>query len=112
MLYICPLSVDRYISQYALSEEFVNMKINSVELYTLSIAASPQEIGSGPLADPILPIAFPFHTAPPPTVICPQVETGSLVGAMVGACIGTALLYTVILLVLICVIFYWNRRHR
>ena len=96
------------------------MKINFVQLCTLSIAASPQEIGSGPLADPILPIAFPFHTAPPPTappptaspptVICPQVETGSLVGAVVGACIGTALLYTVVLLVLICVILY--RRHR
>ena len=94
------------------------MKINVVQLCTLSFAAFPQEIGSGPLAHPMLPIAFPFHTAPPPTappptappstVICPQVETGSLVGAVVGACIGTALLYTVILLVWI----FWNKRHR
>ena len=49
------------------------MKINIVQLCTLSIAASPQEIGSGPLADPILPIAFPFHTAPPPTASPPTV---------------------------------------
>ena len=101
------------------------MKINVVQLCTLSFTAFPQEIGSGTLAHPI---AFPFHTAPSPTappptappptappptappstVICPQVETGSLVGAVVGACIGTALLYTVILVVWI----FWNKRHR
>ena len=90
------------------------MKINAVQLCTLSYAACPQEIGSGSLADPILPIVFPFHTAPPPTappppVVCPQVlGTGSLVGAVIGACIGTALLYTLILLVWI----FWNKRHR
>ena len=89
------------------------MKINFVQLCTLSFAACPQVIGSESLAGPVLPIAFPSHTAPPPTappptVVCPQVESGSLVGAVVGACIGTALLYTVIILV--CVL--WNRRHR
>ena len=59
-------------------------------------------------------ITFSFYTAPqptapPPTVVCPQViGTGSLVGAVVGACIGTALLYTVIVLVWV----FWNKRHR
>ena len=57
----------------------------------------------------ILYIAFSSHTAPPPTVVCPQViGIGTLVGAVVGACIGTALLYTVILLVWV----FWNKRHR
>ena len=89
------------------------MKINFVQLCILSFAACPQVIGSGSIAGPILPITFPFHTAPPPTapppnVVCPQVGTGSLVGAVVGPCIGTALLYTVILLVWVL----WNKRHR
>ena len=54
-------------------------------------------------------IAFSSHTAPPPTVVCPQViGIGTLVGVVVGACIGTALLYTVILLVWV----FWNKRHR
>ena len=89
------------------------MKINFVQLCTLSFGECLQVIGSGHLAGPILPIAFPFHTAPPSTappstVVCPQVGTGSLVGAVVGACISTALLYTVILLVWV----FWNKRHR
>ena len=61
------------------------------------------------LAGHILYIAFPSHTAPPPTVGSPQViGIGSLVGAVIGTFIGTALLYTVILLVWIL----WNKRHR
>ena len=95
------------------------MKIDFVQLCTLSFGACPQVIGSGSLAGPILPIAFPFYTAPPPTappptvppstVVCPQViVTGSLVGAVIGTFIGTSLLYTVILLVWIL----WNKRHR
>ena len=89
------------------------MKINFVQLCTLSFGACPQVIGSGSLAGPNLSITFPFHTAPPSTappstVVCPQVGTGSLVGAVVGACIVTALLYTVILLVWVL----WNKRHK
>ena len=48
-----------------------------------------------------------------PVTQCPQVmETGSLVDAVVGACVGTALLYTMILLVSICALICWNKRHR
>ena len=43
----------------------------------------------------------------------PQVlGSGSLVGSVVGTFIATTLLYTVILLVSICVLIYWNKRHR
>ena len=99
------------------------MKINFVQLCTLSFGACPQVIESGHLAGPILPITFPFHTAPlptappptaspptapPSTVVCPQVGTGSLVGAVIGTFIGTSLLYAVILLVWVL----WNKRHR
>ena len=66
-------------------------------------------MGSVSLVGHILDIAFPSHTAPPPTVDSPQViGIGSLVGAVLGACISTALLYTVILLVWIL----WDKRHR
>ena len=48
-----------------------------------------------------------------PVTQCPQVmETGSPVGAVVGACVGTALLYTMILLVSICALICWNKKHR
>ena len=48
-----------------------------------------------------------------PVTLCPQVmESGSPVGMVVGACIGTALLYTVVLLISICGLIYWNKRHR
>ena len=65
-------------------------------------------MGSVSLVGHILYIAFPSNTAPPSTIVCPQVESGSLVGAVIGTFIGTALLYTVILLVWIL----WNKRHR
>ena len=48
-----------------------------------------------------------------PVTLCPQVmESGSPVGMVVGACIGTTLLYTMILLVSICALIYWNKKHR
>ena len=44
---------------------------------------------------------------------CPQVlGSGSPAGAVVGTFIGTTLLYTIILLVSICALIYWNKRHR
>ena len=43
----------------------------------------------------------------------PQVMgSGFIIGVVVGACIGTALLYTVILLLFICAVILWNKRHR
>ena len=48
-----------------------------------------------------------------PTAACPQVmDSEYLASAVVGTFIGTTLLYTVILLVSICVLIYWNKRHR
>ena len=48
-----------------------------------------------------------------PTAACPQVmHSEYLAGAVVGTFIGTTLLYTVILLVSICALIYWNKRHR
>ena len=48
------------------------------------------------------------HTAPPPSVVHPQmIGIGSLVGAVVGTFIGTTLLYAVILLV---TWILWNKR--
>ena len=38
--------------------------------------------------------------------------SGFIIGVVVGACIGTALLYTVILLLLICAVILWNKRRR
>ena len=45
---------------------------------------------------------------------CPQVmgSAGSPTGAVVGTFIGTTLLYTVILIVSICALIYWNKKHR
>ena len=44
---------------------------------------------------------------------CPQVlVSGSPAGAVVGTFIATTLLYTMILLVSIYVLIYWNKRHR
>ena len=65
-------------------------------------------MGSVSLVGHILDIAFPSNTTPPPAVVCPQVESGSLVGAVIGTFIGTSVLYTVILLVWIL----WNKKHR
>ena len=48
-----------------------------------------------------------------PTVACPQVtDSEYLVGAVVGTFIGTTLLYTMILIVSICALIYWNKKHR
>ena len=48
-----------------------------------------------------------------PTAACPQVmDSEYLASAVVGTFISTTLLYTVILLVSICVLIYWNKRHR
>ena len=48
-----------------------------------------------------------------PTVACPQVtDSEYLVSAVVGTFIGTTLLYTMILIVSICVLIYWNKKHR
>ena len=48
------------------------------------------------------------HTAPPPSVVHPQmIGIGSLVGAIVGTFIGTTLLYAVILLV---TWILWNKK--
>ena len=44
---------------------------------------------------------------------CPQVMgPGSPTGAVVGTFIGTTLLYTMILIVSICALIYWNKKHR
>ena len=48
-----------------------------------------------------------------PTVACPQVtDSEYLVSSVVGTFIGTTLLYTVILIVSICALIYWNKKHR
>ena len=48
-----------------------------------------------------------------PTAACPQVtDSEHLVGAVVGTFIGTTLLYTMILIVSICALIYWNKKHR
>ena len=48
-----------------------------------------------------------------PTAACPQVMgSGSPTGAVVGTFIGTTLLYTMILIVSICALIYWNKKHR
>ena len=47
------------------------------------------------------------------TAACPQViDSEYLAGAVVGTFIATTLLYTMILLVSICALIYWNKRHR
>ena len=47
------------------------------------------------------------------TAACPQVmDSEYLVSAVVGTFIGTTLLYTVILLVSICALICWNKRHK
>ena len=48
-----------------------------------------------------------------PTAACPQVmDSEYLASAVVGTFISTTLLYTMILLVSICVLIFWNKRHR
>ena len=48
-----------------------------------------------------------------PTVACPQVmDSEYLVSTVVGTFIGTTLLYTMILIVSICALIYWNKKHR
>jgi len=36
----------------------------------------------------------------------------TIIGSVMGTFIGTTLLYTMILLVSICALVYWNKRHR
>ena len=65
--------------------------------------------------------ATPVYTQTPtcmsvivtPTAAYPQVtDSEYLVSAVVGTLIGTTLLYTVILIVSICALIYWNKKHR
>ena len=68
---------------------------------TILIAVCPQVMGSEFLVGS-------SHTAPPPSVIHPQmIGIGSLIGAVVGTSIGLTLLYAVILLV---TWILWNKR--
>ena len=68
---------------------------------TILLAVYPQVMGSEFLVGS-------SHTAPPPSVIHPQmIGIGSLVGAVVGTSIGLTLLYAVILLV---TWILWNKR--
>ena len=45
--------------------------------------------------------------------LSPQgIGSGYPIGAFVGICVGITLFYTVVLLVLICALILWNKRHR
>ena len=71
-------------------------------IQTILLAVCPHVMGSEFL------LGY-FHTAPPPSVVHPQViGIGSLVGAVVGTSIGLTLLYAVIVLV---TWILWNKRY-
>ena len=73
---------------------------NVLTIFTYIFHLKSTSNGSGSLAGTS---HLNSHTAPPPTVVHPQmIGIGSLVGAVMGTFIGTTLLYAVILLI-------WNK---